>query len=327
MAVSSSNGHITIWDLASKRLFHILQSVHSNITLCHFLNGQPLLLTTGDNSVKQFVFDLNALPRFLKGRAGHSAPPTKIQFHGEHNILSASRDRSLRLFSTIRDAQTVELSQGSVEKKSKAYGVQASDLKLGVITGLAASTSSFYYFDWSDLLDTIKTRQWDDVITCHASSTMAQTWTTQNKKIGKHTFKTSSPITAVGVSGCGNFGFVGCFDGSISMYNLQSGAHRKTFSGHTKSVTGICTDDVSQTVISSSLDGTVRLWNVKTGKEMSEIQLNSPITTLSGFSESHLCAVASDDLCIRVIDIDTKRIVREFFGHNNRITDVVCLLF
>ena len=39
--------------------------------------------------------------------------------------------------------------------------------------------------------------------------------------------------------------------------------------------------------------------------------------------ENELLVVASDDLCLRVVDTQTRRMVREFHGHTNRITDFV----
>ncbi|KAJ7375630.1 WD repeat-containing protein 36, partial [Desmophyllum pertusum] len=60
--------------------------------------------------------------RLLRSRSSHSAPPSKIRFYGSLgvNILSAGLDRSLRFISTVRDARSCELSQGSLTKKSKS---------------------------------------------------------------------------------------------------------------------------------------------------------------------------------------------------------------
>lgn len=41
--------------------------------------------------------------------------------------------------------------------------------------------------------------------------------------------------------------------------------------------------------------------------------------------DNDLLAVVCDDLGIRVIDLETKKIVREFWGHRNRITDFVSI--
>ena len=44
-----------------------------------------------------------------------------------------------------------------------------------------------------------------------------------------------------------------------------------------------------------------------------------------------MLAVARDDFIINVVDIDTREVVRKFFGHLNKITDMVreslCLSF
>ena len=40
---------------------------------------------------------------------------------------------------------------------------------------------------------------------------------------------------------------------------------------------------------------------------------------------SALMAVALDDFTIKIVDIDIKRVVRQFSGHRNRITDMVSL--
>jgi len=53
------------------------------------------------------------------------------------------------------------------------------------------------------------------------------------------------------------------------------------------------------------------------------IDLESPIVSIRYHTENDLLAVVCDDLGIRVIDLETKKVVREFWGHRNRITDFV----
>ena len=81
-----------------------------------------------------WVFDQSdGSARLLRSRCGHSAPPTMIRFPtvGGHALLSAGNvitthpsmpshnllllggnDRSLRLFSVVKDSTSCELSQG-----------------------------------------------------------------------------------------------------------------------------------------------------------------------------------------------------------------------
>lgn len=152
MASASIHGDIALWDLDKRKLVHVMRGAHDGfIPSIQFLNGQPILVSSGaDNSVKvsvaficccildsffyflfytrmyydrnstfnglkQWIFDsLDGLPRLLKLRSGHHAPPHRIRYYGDdgHIILSAASDRSVRVFSTVRDSQSTELSQG-----------------------------------------------------------------------------------------------------------------------------------------------------------------------------------------------------------------------
>lgn len=78
---------------------------------------------------------MDGLPRIYKQRSGHSAPPTFIRFYGYQglDILSSSRDKTLRAFSIINDAQNIELSQGHIVKKSRMLKVKEDELKLNQI--------------------------------------------------------------------------------------------------------------------------------------------------------------------------------------------------
>jgi len=90
---------------------------------------------------QEWIFDsTDGLPRILRSRSGHHAPPQIVRFYGSEGkfLLSAGRDRSLRAFSIVRDAQGFELSQGSLEKKSKSLDLKIDELKLPLITAFDA---------------------------------------------------------------------------------------------------------------------------------------------------------------------------------------------
>ena len=105
------------------------------ITAIEWVPGQPVLVTSGeDNSVKvrmstkfveqtQLTFNIQQWffespttpPRLLKFRSGHHAPPHLIRYYGDDGkqLLTVSRDRSLRCTSVVRDSRSFELSQGN----------------------------------------------------------------------------------------------------------------------------------------------------------------------------------------------------------------------
>ena len=86
MAAGGAAGAITLWDLEQWRLHQIIRSAHDAPLLSlHFFAGEPLLMSSaGDNSVKQWLMEgQEAVPRLLKFRCGHSAPPTVVAHYAE----------------------------------------------------------------------------------------------------------------------------------------------------------------------------------------------------------------------------------------------------
>ncbi|ODH50486.1 hypothetical protein GX48_03447 [Paracoccidioides brasiliensis] len=167
-------------------------------------------------------------------------------------------------------------------------------------------------------------------------------------------------VKSVAVSPCGTFALVGSAGGSIDMYNLQSGMHRQSFPArvtpaqarklkmlqldgmeelgtgksqnrgfqmgegkHTSAVTGLMVDALNTTVISCGLDGRVKFWNFTTGHLQHELNWH-PMCSITGLRHnisSDLVALSCDDLSIRIIDIETRKLVRELWGCTGQIND------
>lgn len=168
-------------------------------------------------------------------------------------------------------------------------------------------------------------------------------------------------VSAVTISPCGTFALLGSEGGSVDMFNLQSGIHRQRFPSrltpaqarqlklhqlkqadavnqlnarsrlsfapgtgkHTKSVTGIVVDSMNKVVISCSLDGMVKFWDFLTGNLIEQIDW-APMTRVTGcryHAGNDLIAFSCDDNSIRVVDIETKKTIREFWGCQGAIND------
>ncbi|RQM19103.1 hypothetical protein B5M09_005620 [Aphanomyces astaci] len=304
LASGTSSGDVILWNLETQRLQAKIPVAHdADVATVLFLPSEPVLLTSsGDNSIKLWIFDqLDQTARLLKSRQGHKAPPTTIRYYGHDiqkdgmvcQILSASQDRSFRLFHTAREQQSAELSQGPLLKKAKRHY----DFKLSPIVQLAA----------------IDTRE----------------------------------------NSCGNFALVGSQGGAIYLYNMQSGEKRGSFptaatdapkliksltlpgasyvskatdgsleDKHTAAVTGVAVDVLNETVVSTSLDGLVKFWSFSSHSVVGTLDLKSPITQIELHKESGLVAVACDDFVVRVVDLSTKKVVRQLRGHVHQVTDV-----
>ncbi|CAG8248445.1 unnamed protein product [Penicillium salamii] len=195
--------------------------------------------------------------------------------------------------------------------------------------------------------DASNTTGWESVVTGHRGDKFARTWFWGKKKAGRWAFATSdgTEVKSVVVSHCGTFAVIGSAGGSIDMYNMQSGQHRQSFparlpasrskinalatatgsSKHTKAVTGLMVDSLNRTVVSCGLDGKVKFWDLLSGKFIDELDWN-PMTAITGLrynKASELVAFSCDDLSIRVIDLETRKLVREFWGCVGQVNDFI----
>ncbi|CCH46115.1 putative WD repeat-containing protein [Wickerhamomyces ciferrii] len=327
LVAALNTGDLFFYDLDRNSRIHVLRNAHNEsyggVVKAQFLNGQPIVVTNGaDNYLKEFVFDpslsssnsaIVSPPRHLRSRGGHSAAPSSVIYADpqSHYILSASRDRSFWSFSLRKDAQSQELSQ-RLHKNSDGKRIAGSVIreKFPEITNMAIENS--------------REGEWENVLTCHKDENFARTWDSKNKRVGKHILNTidGGIAKSVAISQCGNFGLVGSSNGGIGVYNLQSGIIRKKYQLHQKAVTGMAIDGMNRKMISVGLDGIVGFYDLSKSKYLGKLKLTSPITQLVYHRSSDLAALALDDLSIVIIDTVTQKIIRVFYGHNNRITSM-----
>lgn len=167
-------------------------------------------------------------------------------------------------------------------------------------------------------------------------------------------------VTSVAVTSCGTFALIGSAGGSITSFNLQSGIQRQKFPSsltpgqarklkmsqtagsdasavgldgtrkyalgegrHKRAVTGLMVDGLNKTLISCGLDGMIKFWDFQIGLLQNEIDW-FPMTSIIASQyhrPSDLVALSCDDLSIRVVDAETKKLVRELWGCLGQISD------
>ncbi|XP_053330329.1 WD repeat-containing protein 36 [Spea bombifrons] len=325
MAAGSPLGHIGLWDLEDKKLMNQMRHAHATaIAGLTFVHGEPLLITNGaDNAIRVWIFDgPGGQGRLLRFRVGHSAPPTFIRHHGHDGkmVLSAGQDGTLHSFSTVHDRLSKSLGHGSVDKaKSKKLGLRCHSLRLPPIVSFAAEVA--------------RQSDWDGIIACHQNSLACTTWNFVRSTMGAHKLKPpelnkGAPrgihATAVEITSCGNFVVIGLSRGDVDVYNIQSAIHRGHYGkdrAHEGSVRGVVVDGLNQMTITAGSDKLIKFWKFKTKELIQTISLSSP-TSILLHRESGMLAIALDDFGINVLDIETRKIVRKFTGHNGKINDM-----
>ena len=107
-----------------------------------------------------------------------------------------------------------------------------------------------------------------------------------------------------------------------------------------RSITGLATDSLNRVVIANTLDGTlnvglsaihiiytniavVQFFDFQTAKLEYTLVLPSTAPSILLHRDNGLLAIICDDMVVRIVDIETRRIVRELSGFQSRVLDIV----
>lgn len=67
----------------------------------------------------------------------------------------------------------------------------------------------------------------------------------------------------------------------IRLFDAVSERMVRKFEGHTDRITDVCFSEDGKWILSSSMDGTLRIWDVILARQIDAIQVDVPITALS----------------------------------------------
>ncbi|XP_034945888.1 WD repeat-containing protein 36 [Chelonus insularis] len=330
MATGTLNGHIVFWNLEERKVESQILNAHFRAVsgLKYLPNEQLIVSSSSDNSLKLWICDVSDnSARLLRMREGHSEPPTHIRFYSDdgHNILSAAGDSTLRIFSTVTEIFNKSLGKASFNRKlSKKKGNKIINDHL-----IMPPIINF-------VCEKTREKEWDNIAAAHLGLGLITTWSYDKLRMGEHKllpnrFKKNynANVTALCLTQCGNFVIIGYSTGHIDRYNIQSGIHRATYGidgneAHRGPIKGLIVDPLNQFVMSAGRDTEIKFWAFTPNKDKtpkSTIKLSEGVKWLRGHKESSLVAVALEDFTVILIDLDTKRIVRNFQGHTGHLTD------
>ncbi|KAK1884319.1 WD repeat-containing protein 36 [Dissostichus eleginoides] len=351
LASGSPQGHIAFWDLERRHLVTQQRHAHNTaIAAATFLHGEPLLITNGaDNAIKVVnlkvvnlkvvnlkvvnlkvvnlkvinlkvvnlkvvnlkvvsvkvinlkvvnlkVVNLKAVnlkvwifdqegggARLLRCRQGHSAPPTTIRHHGNDGKNILSAGQD----GTLQSFSTVH------ERFNKSLG--------------HAPASPRHH--WT-------------VLCCCSSVGLGRHRGVSPRSPSNHHLELPA---AVDITSCGNFAVIGSSSGRVDVYNLQSGLHRGGLGAeraHSGAVRGVATETLNQMTFTAGSDWLLKFWRFKTRKQEGELKLPAAPASMMLHRDSGMLALALDDFTLLVVDIETRRVVRKFAGHQGNINDM-----
>jgi WD40 repeat protein len=96
------------------------------------------------------------------------------------------------------------------------------------------------------------------------------------------------------------------------------------FEGHTDEVRGVIHLKGEQRIITCSVDGSLRVWNLQTGKQIGNDWRDgeSDFNTIALSPDGRQVVSGSNDAVVRLWDVDMGKVIAKWMGHNDVVWDV-----
>jgi WD40 repeat protein len=132
-----------------------------------------------------------------------------------------------------------------------------------------------------------------------------------------------SSVNAVAITPDGRWVVSASADGTLRVWNLESGRTVRRLEGHTGWVNAVAVTPDGRRAISASGDETLRVWDLDTGQTIRRLQDHwGRVRGVAITPDGRRAVSASADRTLRIWDLDTCQIIGQLQGHLGRVRAV-----
>jgi WD40 repeat protein len=133
----------------------------------------------------------------------------------------------------------------------------------------------------------------------------------------------SSDVTAVSLHADGRRAVSASFDGTLKVWDLETGACLRTLEGHSSYVNAVSLHADGRRAVSASSDKTLKVWDLQTGVCLRTLEGHErEVNTVSLHADGRRAVSASDDRTLKVWDLQTGACLRTLEGHSSYVAAV-----
>jgi U3 small nucleolar RNA-associated protein 21 len=350
LAAGDCEGFVWIWNLNDRKLISDKKHFPYPVSLLSFLPSSSLLIGCSSTSTLTLLtIDSSSLHslREIRKRQGLLGSVQKLRFAGNLDSLvvvgadGEGEEGCMREVCIFNENASLNYSvKENKEVEKKGWKTEGEGRISQIIN-----------------LDIAKVEtDWANILTAHRFSAKPCFWSRNNRSIIKKSAELVPPsslpplpssqttishppssssssqhqalldglayITAVSVSGCGNFGSLGYSNGYISQINLQSGLFQKNFSFHKQEIVGLSSDSYNKVMISGDTDGWLVFFDFFSGEVLKGVKLDGSTVCLHIGANGSLVAIALSNYDIEIWHISMRNRARKLQGHHAAITEI-----
>lgn len=268
-----SDGSIKLWDVATCKKCKEISGHDGWVKSASFSSdGKMIVSASGDNTIKIWDVETGDLIKTLE----HDFAVTSAFFiNDDKQIASSSYDKTVIIWD-IRS-----------KKRINVYRHE------GIVNNLAISPNQQYIAACSYLFNS-------------PTKGVIYIWDRKQDKAIRIMKGHNGDIWSLCFSPDGQY-IVSSGDREIIVWNVSTGDTLHTLTGHNGNIYDVCFSPDGNRVVSSSEDGTIKIWDVKTGKELRTYGDNSMggVNAINFNDIGSLFVSASDDGFIRIWRFET----------------------